>query len=346
MREVTPDPDDLAYVLRPESATRNLAMRAHGWTKHLRGFRILHDHHQWHTHLFEKYALRELRSRTPQQRGRLDGAMATWGDDDDHRVARSAIAHAREHIRADAPSAEVHAYICALPRLAAEVVPALGLSPQEPLSIDDLPPPGARAQRPPVFGLGLSRTGTRSLTAALHVLGWHTVHYPTDADTLSTLARGDADFRLLEQFDGLTDITVSHLYRELDRRFPDARFVLTVRDEEAWLDSCRRHWDGRPAWDDPTKSGVHLEIRRFLRAAVYGCYAFEPQRFREVYRAHVRDVVAYFADRPEKLLVLPLTDGAGWRPLCDFLGAPVPAEPMPHKGGGLKARQPGLELRD
>jgi hypothetical protein len=39
-------------------------------------------------------------------------------------------------------------------------------------------------------------------------------------------------------------------------------------------------------------------------------------------------------------------EGAGWQPLCDFLGVGVPPEPMPHKGGGLAAAQRGLEARD
>lgn len=347
MAEVQPDPGDLAYVLRPESAVRNRALRSLGLNKKLFGFHILHDHHQSWTSLFEKYALRELRSRTDRQRARLQAAMATWTDADDHRVARHAVAHARQQVPPDAPPQQVDAYIEALPATARAQIPALGLPPQPPLTLEDLPPFGADRCRPKVFGLGLSRTGTRSLTMALHILGWHTVHYPTDAGTLATLMRGDGRFPLLEQYHGLTDITTAPVFAELDALYPDARFVLTVRDEESWLQSCARHWEGRPSHDDPSKDPTHMEIRRLLRAATYGCYGFDPERFRRIHREHVARVRRHFADRRGKLLELPLVAGAGWGPLCDFLGVDVPHEPFPHKGGGLKRKaRRGLETMD
>src|SRR5690606_27032839 len=77
-----------------------------------------------------------------------------------------------------------------------------------------------------VFGIGLSRTGTRSLTAALHVLGIDTVHYPIDDDTFRALSSGQLDFGILDGFDGITDITVVPYYADLARRYPDAKFVL------------------------------------------------------------------------------------------------------------------------
>ncbi|MCA9565543.1 MAG: hypothetical protein KC561_18725, partial [Myxococcales bacterium] len=129
---------------------------------------------------------------------------------------------------------------------------------------------------------------------------------------------------------------------------PDAKFILTVRDYDAWLQSAANHWENRPAHNDPKKDDIHMEIRRLLRAAVYGCYDFQPDRFRIVHERHVEAVTRYFADRPEKLLIYPLTTGAGWEPLCDFLETPVPHEPFPHKGNGLTAGMSSkqLEVRD
>jgi Sulfotransferase domain len=101
---------------------------------------------------------------------------------------------------------------------------------------------GVSSRELKVFGVGLSRTGTRSLTTALRVLGFDTAHYPVDQATLDTLVRGDARFPLLDSRDGITDITVAPYYEDLDRAFPKSRFVLTVRDEESWLRSCRFHW--------------------------------------------------------------------------------------------------------
>lgn len=194
--------------------------------------------------------------------------------------------------------------------------------------------------RPKVFGLGLSRTGTRSLTAALQVLGWRTVHYPVDRATLECLARGDVRFAALEHYDGITDITVAPYYEDLDHAYPGSKFVLTVRDEESWLRSCRNHWSHRPAWQqgEGEEHEIHMEIRRFLRAAVYASYEFHEERFRRAYRRHVESVKRYFADRPNDLLVLAVTAGEGFEKLAPFLGVPVPARPFPHEGKRLSER--------
>lgn len=38
----------------------------------------------------------------------------------------------------------------------------------------------------------------------------------------------------------------------------------------------------------------------------------------------------HFKDRPDDLLVVDFTQGAGWNELCEFLGHPVPDAPFPH----------------
>ncbi|MFF3002281.1 sulfotransferase family protein [Kitasatospora sp. NPDC057940] len=184
--------------------------------------------------------------------------------------------------------------------------------------------------RPPkIFGVGLTRTGTRSLTAALGVLGFDVVHYPVDRATYRTLLAGSARFPLLESHDGITDITVVPYYQDLDLAWPGSKFVLTVREEEGWLRSCRAHW-GRPLPEEAVRSEVHLELQRFLRSAVYGCHAFHAERFRGVHRRHVAGVTGYFAGREDDLLVLDVVGGEGYERLAPFLGVPVPEGPFPH----------------
>ncbi len=189
-----------------------------------------------------------------------------------------------------------------------------------------------------VFGIGLSRTGTQSLTAALHLLGLQVVHYPTDAGTLETLARGDGRFPLLQVCDGLADITTVPVVAQLDALHPGSRFVLTVRERGAWLRSCEAFFATRPAFEPARDEShrVYLELRRFLRAAVYGCYGFHAQRFEAAYERHLAAMQQLFAGRPEQLLVLDIAAGEGFERLAPFLGRPVPALPFPHRG-----RRPG-----
>jgi hypothetical protein len=350
MREVTPPVDEEAYVLRPESRLRKLALNKLGHQKSFKGFRILHDHAQHLRDVWAKYALRELRSRTPEQRRKLDAALASWKDGEvvELRVAEEAVRWAQRELPPGTPSSVLSSVIATLPETGAAELARLGIAERGPLTMDEVVQLSDDYDRSfprwdprfRVFGIGLSRTGTRSLTAALHVLGVDTIHYPIDEGTLRALTSGRLDFGVLDAFDGITDITVAPYYAELARRHPDARFVLTVRDEEAWLRSCERHWTGRDAFADaPTPAAEsHMNIRRFLRAAVYGTYDFEPERFRLVYRRHIEAVRRHFASEPGRLLELDIAGGDGWKTLAPFLGRPIPEQPFPHKGGALSAR--------
>ncbi len=347
--------DDLPYVLRPESRLRNLALAELGLEKQLKSFHILHDHFQDLADIFAKYALRELRSRTEFQRKRLDASMSKWGAGADLDVARHAVAHAARVVPPGAKPKHVEAYIQNLPQIAHEELSAMGLADQGSFGRAELERALASdrslaARRPPpkIFGLGLSRTGTRSLTAALHVLGIDTVHYPIDRGTLETLRRGDGRFPLLDHYDGITDITTVPCFETLDRLHPGAKFILTTRDEASWLKSCKTHWGGRP----PLEGGlgdehrVQMEVRRLLRDAVYGGYEFDATRFLHARRAHHERVMHHFRDRPNDLLVLDLVGGDRWEKLAAFLGLEIPTHPFPHKGKKLSEKLASLEIDD
>ncbi|MFF7725345.1 sulfotransferase family protein [Streptomyces sp. NPDC008001] len=208
------------------------------------------------------------------------------------------------------------------------------------------PPPRhprpSRPARPKVFGIGLSRTGTLSLTEALHTLGHDVAHYPADPATYATLLAGTARFPLLDRYDGITDITVVPYYQDLDLLWPGAKFVLTVREEEGWLRSCEEHWK-RPVASKAGHGPHYPDLQRFLRSAVYGCHAFCRERFRGVARRHVAGVLRHFAGRDDDLLVLDVAAGEGYERLAPFLGAPVPAEPFPRRNGAAGTRACGGE---
>tara|TARA_R110002073_G_scaffold289878_8_gene454800 strand:+ start:10830 stop:12257 length:1428 start_codon:yes stop_codon:yes gene_type:complete len=354
MASIEPPLDDMKYVLRPESRLRNLAMKPMRLSKQFRNFDILHDHFQFYRHVFMKYALRELRSRNRVQHRRLDMAMKRWPESangiDDYAVARMAVDYTRALIPKTATPAEVHAYIEALPQHAAAELDRHGIEEKGEFTMAELDAwlekndhrqsYGQSDDKPKVFGLGLSRTGTRSLTGALQVLGWDTSHYPIDEDTYTELANGQYDLTLLKYYDGLTDITTIPYYQQFDKMYPGSKFILTVRDKESWLRSCQNHWFNRPAFkqtDDPDEE-THLLVRQLLRAAVYGCYNYVPERFSWVYDRHVRDVMEYFKDRPNDLLVIDICNGEGFDKLAPFLDRPLPAQPFPHKGNVLTQR--------
>jgi hypothetical protein len=173
-----------------------------------------------------------------------------------------------------------------------------------------------------VFGIGLSRTGTYSLTDALNMLGIPALHFPNDPVTQEELRAGRYRLSVLDEVQALTDIPIAPFYPQLDRAFPGSRFILTTRETESWLRSYENHYrmyveHQRDEFDD------------FVFACVYGCLGFSAERFRDVKERHEAEVRRYFADRPHDLLVLDIADTA-WEPLCEFLGLPIPDEPYPH----------------
>lgn len=178
-----------------------------------------------------------------------------------------------------------------------------------------------------IFGLGLSRTGTTSLTQALLMLDVRSLHWPHDElsqqELLPYLEDRSRPFRFsaAEFYQGLTDTPVTAVWRELARLYPDARFILTLREREAWLRSCERAWATAVARQYAGPLGPYC---RAINTAVYGTPDFSREVFAEVYERHRTEVLEALPD------VLELQVGEGWERLCGFLGKSVPTRPYPH----------------
>lgn len=176
-----------------------------------------------------------------------------------------------------------------------------------------------------VFGIGLSRTATSSLAEALRMLGYPAKHYPPIARVEGAACRLDWPW-WMNRFRAATDIPVSATYRELARRFPNAKFVLTLRDEDQWLHSCERHFT-------PERFEAAQAVPRFaeglaLNRHLYGANVFEEALFRERFRRHAEEAEAFLSGTG-RLLAADFCGKQGWEALCGFLGKPAPDAPFP-----------------
>lgn len=181
-----------------------------------------------------------------------------------------------------------------------------------------------------IFGVGLSRTGTKSLAGALNLLGIRTKWYPQDPQTYYELVMEQYRLSILKTYQALTDTPVVPYFPEFDQLYPGSRFVLTVRDKDAWLRSCAKHWaNSGITGPEPESAPFWRKFAQFMDCCVYGSYAFNPDRWSYVYDAHLANVTAYFSDRPDDLLIMDVTKGEGWEKLCPFLGLDVPVELFP-----------------
>lgn len=177
-----------------------------------------------------------------------------------------------------------------------------------------------------VFGVGFHKTGTTSLGAALAALGYRTcdgaaavreaVGHP-EMMRLLHAHQLEPIMKVAERYDGFTDNPWFILYRELDQRFPGSKFILTVRDEQRWLESAVRYFG---------------ESDSDLRVWIYGSGrpAGNEPRWLERYRAHNAQVREYFRHRPGDLLVVDWEQGSGWEDLGRFLGRAPLSQPFPH----------------
>ena len=196
-----------------------------------------------------------------------------------------------------------------------------------------------------IFGIGLTRTGTTSLTAALRILGYTTCHFPDDAATRAEMARFLRErprrlrLSVLDDVDAATDTPIACAFAALDSGYPGSRFILTVRERASWLSSCARFWSSvvLPHLQRHPSDDFSVYARAINRA-VYGIDGFDADAFSRAYDAHVEAVHRHFRHRPAQLLVLDICGGDGWKPLCDFLGvSSVPSVPFPHENDMARA---------
>ncbi|MDB4409746.1 hypothetical protein N9235_02950 [Gammaproteobacteria bacterium] len=172
-----------------------------------------------------------------------------------------------------------------------------------------------------IFGIGLSKTGTTSLAHALDILGYKTRDYLG----VTKYIAGDLSSINVEEIDAndaFTDTPIPSFYQQLDARYPGSKFILTTRNMNDWLKSCKKQFTKRMvAKENEATSQLHTDL--------YGCFEFDPDKYANGYNRHVNGALDYFKDRPQDLLITDICGGNNWEQLCAFLGKPVPDIPFP-----------------
>lgn len=172
-----------------------------------------------------------------------------------------------------------------------------------------------------VFGIGLSKTGTTSLAKALEILGYKTLDNPG----IERYLAGNIDSlnkELLDTYEAITDTPIPSFYRELDQHYPNSKFILTIRDMNDWLLSCKKQFT-------PKLADKQNTAHNNLFMDLYQTTVFDEEKFRSGYQKFVSSVLEYFSDRQGDLLVFDVSAGHGWVELCSFLEKPLPNVQFP-----------------
>ena len=167
-----------------------------------------------------------------------------------------------------------------------------------------------------IFCIGLSRTGTLSLHEALKRLGFTSAHYPRLNDI----------WDVTEKHDAVSDTPVCLHYIELDKAYPNSKFILTTRKLYDWLKSAR--W----FFGKAKLKGKDLSFQQiFIREVLYGAKWFNEAKYKEGFLTYQDKVFQYFKERPDDLLVMNILEGDGYEKLCPFLNLPRLKENFKHK---------------
>jgi len=177
-----------------------------------------------------------------------------------------------------------------------------------------------------IFCIGFQKTGTTSLGEAFEKLGYKVcgVYH----ELLPALVKGDFQKinDVVEPYDVCKDNPWPVVYQQLDQYFPGSKFILTIRNEAAWIKSVVNHFDSKPS-----------DMIRYIYGVPFP--VGHEEIFLNRYRKHNQDVIDYFKNRPGDLLIMDLEKEDVWGKLCPFLQIPIPSFPFPHanKGAYTKA---------
>ena len=187
-----------------------------------------------------------------------------------------------------------------------------------------------------VIGLGVGRTGTFSMKAAFEQLGFGPCHHMEEVDARSaqqvavweSAARGEIDLRqAYAGYHAAVDWPTAAFAVELYAAFPDAKFILTVRDPEKWYKSFSEtiYPFVQPAADfEADLLPFVAMVKSVMRKTGFQVPATKDEILSTYHRHNqlVRDTIP--ADR---LLVFDVRQG--WEPLCHHLGVAVPETDFP-----------------
>jgi len=200
-----------------------------------------------------------------------------------------------------------------------------------------------------IIGAGFGRTGTTSAYHAITQLGFPCYHMK---EVVAPHNKGHMDFwrrvangpegaqhpweQVFANYTATLDNPSCCVWQELMAAYPDAKVILTL------------HPKGPDAWYDSTIETIYFSENRWQFKVLQYTTPFG-QKFGDVshkliwqrshrgtmsdrgraiahYNQHIENVKA--AVPPERLLIYSVDQG--WKPLCTFLGVPVPAAPFPN----------------
>src|SRR5690554_3366240 len=195
------------------------------------------------------------------------------------------------------------------------------------------------------FCIGRNKTGTTSLKSAFEALDYP-VGNQRVAEALSVKHYFTGNFQPIVDYcktaQVFQDVPFSYpeTYKHLDKAYLGSKFILTIRDDaEQWYRSITRFHakmfgkDGRIPTVEDLKSATYVQPGFMYNVVrVHGTPDDDPYN-KEIMVAHYerynQEIIEYFKDRPDDLLVINVAEKGAYRKFVDFLGVDSPFDDFP-----------------
>lgn len=215
--------------------------------------------------------------------------------------------------------------------------------------------------------IGLQKTGTLSLRAALGKLGYKPKHGAPELicndewggmDIVSEelrFAPYDVDLEILETYDAICDTPVffDFVYKKIYDKYPDAKYILTTRSKQSWVKSAKNHvyqanykimlvdriknYSNYDPYKDKIFTCDNLGALEYLYDAPYA--QITDSVIESCYDRHHTKVDEFFRNNAGNFLKMDLTEGDGWDKLCEFLQVEKPMAKFPHRNETIKVKE-------
>jgi hypothetical protein len=168
-----------------------------------------------------------------------------------------------------------------------------------------------------VFCIGFHKTGTTSLGKALQHMGLRVCNHKTIGgkgkrhllDLCKQNKWREIKKTYIDKFDAFEDTPWPVIYKHVYGMFPGAKYILTLRDSEKWLQSVVNHFGSR-----------ETDIRKWIYGEDHGAPLGSESTYLQRFESHVKEVVDFSSKTAGMdLLKLDICKGEGWNCLLSFL---------------------------
>lgn len=195
------------------------------------------------------------------------------------------------------------------------------------------------------FCIGRNKTGTTSLKKAFEQLGF-LVGDQRRAEKLYDRFYFEGNFQSIIKYcrsaQVFQDVPFScpETFIHLDNTYPGSKFILTIRnDAEQWYQSITRFHakkfgkNGNIPTVKDLKNAVYIKKGMpYNTVRLHGTADDDPYNHDIMiahYEKYNRDVMNYFRDRPEDLLILNVAEADAYQRFVDFIGVESPFDSFP-----------------